>query len=208
MPTYNIKWEENEDHKYSSGVDRCVLYPHKGPGVAWNGVVSVEELINAESPEPIYLDGVKVYDLTPTRDYEGVIKAYSYPDEFLEYDGFEEQHAGVLFSNQPVKNTFGLCYRTLVNGGESYKLHLLYNLTATTSGGIYNTLAATPEATVFTWKLHGVPIRPYKMRPTAHLILESRKINSKDMEHVESILYGSNYSQPRQLTMNDLVGLW
>src|SRR5689334_11158048 len=107
-----LVWDGVGDRLYENGVTRGVLYKDDGVGVAWNGLISVEET-SGDSVSPIHFDGVKFNDLVTLGDFEAKLKAYTYPDEFLPYEGVLEEQAGFFISNQP-KSRFGLSYRTLI----------------------------------------------------------------------------------------------
>lgn len=200
-----IIWNEHF-RRYETGVDRGVLYPHSGPGVAWNGLQSIETGLNVSEPESVYLDGVKVSETTSMSQFEATLKAYTYPDEFSIYDGVEKVGNGVYVDGQRTRCRFHLSYRTLINGGPEYRIHLLYNLTATPAGFLFSTTSTSIEPTSMVWKLTGVPVSVAGRRPTCHVMLESSEIDSDDLSYIEGVLYGSDNLHPSILHPNDLLG--
>lgn len=202
-----INWHQSGDRVYEAGLDRGVLYVDGQDGVAWNGLISVDENYNNEV-EAIYYDAVKANDIVTLGDFSGTLRAYTYPDEFLECEGIFEDQSGVFVTNQPVKR-FGLCYRTLVGEGTNslssgYKLHILYNLTAVPAQRTRRSLALDISPIEFQWELSSIPEPIAGYRPTSHLILDSRRIDEWLLQDIESILYGDETRGP---TLPDLRSL-
>ncbi len=187
-----LVWDEVGARVYENGVSHGVFYGSDNKGVPWNGLTSVEEIIN-DSVEPLYFDGFKYGDLVVSGDFQGKMKAFTYPDEFLNYEGLVEWLPGFRLSDQP-KSRFGLSYRTGVSddlGTEGYKIHLLYNVLAVPSSKVYNTLSLDVEPTDFEWDISAIPEDIDKFRPTAHVVLDSRKIDPYLLADIERILYGT-----------------
>lgn len=201
-----VLWGDPTTKKFEIGVDRGVLYLQDGGGVAWNGLISVEENSNTEDPTPVYHDGVRVNNVAKPREYSGVLTAYTYPDEFSLYDGYGTNGRGVYIGEQTPR-TFGLSYRTLLDDGKNYKIHLLYNLTATPSTFLNTTIGSDMTPTQFAWKLVGVPEEIPGFRPTAHVVLDTREIASYDLPIIEGILYGSDVREPRLLSAHDAMAI-
>lgn len=201
-----IVWGSPFDKKYEIGIDRGVLYFPEGGGVAWNGLISVEENSNVMDPTPVYHDGVRTNNISKPREYSGVLTAYTYPDEFMLYDGYETNGRGVYAGAQMPKQ-FGLSYRTLLDDGKNYKIHLLYNLTATPSSVVNTTIGSEMTPTQFVWKLVGVPEEIPGFRPAAHIVLDTREMDAVDIPIVEGILYGSTTRAPRLLSALDAMAI-
>lgn len=193
-----LVWDASGERFFEHSVSRAVFYGEDKVGVAWNGLLSVEEK-GSDSAEPLYFDGVRYSDLVTVGDFEGSMKAFTYPDEFLAYEGIAEIEDGFFVGNQP-KKRFALCYRTEVGNDEDqnvgYKIHLIYNVLALPSTKEHETLALTPEPLEFEWDISAVPVRIDKHRPSAHLIFDSRKLDPYLMADVEAILYGSDTTDP------------
>lgn len=200
----DIVWDRLEDRVFEAGVDRGVLYSPNGVGVAWNGLISVEELAS-NSTEPVYFDGVKLNDIVIYGDYSATLKAYTYPDEFLVFSGILEEQLGMYITDQPI-STFHLAYRTMIGSSGDYKLHLLWNLTAIPSTKVYETLSLDTSPVEFEWTITAVPERIDGYRPTAHVILDSRKIDPLLLEDIETILYGDLEDEERSPTIPSLKG--
>src|SRR4051794_15075031 len=104
----SLVWDQVGERKFETGVNRGVLYPHDGSGVCWNGLISVEDS-SSDEVEPIFFDGLKINDVLTPGDFTGTLKAYTYPDEFLQYEGIAAYHEGVYLTHQP-RSTFGLSF--------------------------------------------------------------------------------------------------
>ena len=200
----HIVWDQLEDRTYEAGLDRGVLYFPGGGGVAWNGLVSVEEEPST-TVDPVYYDGVKFNDIIVAGDYSATLKAFTYPDEFLEFEGILEEQDGLFVTDQP-QSLFHLSYRTLI-GEEGYKIHLLWNLTAIPSTKTYETLSLDSAPAEFEWTLTSVPEPIDNYRPTAHIIIDSRKMDPYLLEDIETILYGTHDEEERVPTMPSMKGL-
>jgi len=193
-----IVWDQVGDRKYENGLDRGVLYLSDGVGVPWNGLVSVTEIFNKNKSELFY-DGQKVGDIIRPSNFSGTLKAFTYPDEFLEYDGFGNLAPGVFVGDQKSKQ-FGLSYRTHIGNDEvgnsaGYKLHVIYNLTATPSNVVHETHSNNLSLVEFEWTLSAIPEEYPGIRPTAHVIFDSRTIDPGILTRIENILYGDEINE-------------
>jgi hypothetical protein len=212
-----IAWDQVGERTFETGVDRGVLYLPDGSGgfsngVPWNGLTGIEEDRSSAGSTPYYIDGIKYIDLPSAADYAATLKAFTYPNEFLPFDGIGEAEHGLLLDNQ-VPQTFGMSYRTRVgNDVEStefaYQLHILYNLTATPTNKSYETQNASVTPMEFSWGIAaGAPQIIPGFRPTAHAILDSRKLNYHLMNDMENLLYGTEDANPHLPSIADLVSM-
>lgn len=195
MPT--LVWDAPGERIYEYGVDRGVLYSSDGVGVAWNGLVSVDESVSGNENSPVYFDGVKINDIVVPGDFAASLKAYTYPDEFLEFEGVLEVGNGLFAANQ-YQRRFGLSYRTMINndaGGEAYKIHILYNLTAVPSQKAFSSVPSG-NVTAFEWDIEAIPGEVPGFRPTAHIIIDTRKMDPLLVADIENTLYGDGESTP------------
>lgn len=193
----SLVWDRVGDRLYETGISKGVLYKSDGYGVAWNGLTSLEESVS-NSVQSVHFDGVKFNDLVTLGDFTAVLRAFTYPDEFLEYEGILEDQTGVYILNQP-QSKFGLSYQTKVaddiSGTEAgYKIHILYNLTALPAQIVYQTLSMDTEPIEFEWTLTAIPEEIENFRPTAHVIFDSRKLDPFLLQDIEDILYGDEDS--------------
>jgi hypothetical protein len=203
-----LSWDEVGTHEYEVGVDRGVFYPQTGPGVPWNGLLKVNEEAQGTGQLAIYIDGQRRTNQLDLGTFGGSIEAFTYPDEFLPYDGYSEP----MFSGQK-RPEFDLTYRTLladdISGTDrGYRLHLVYNCMVTPSNRTNGTLNASVDISTFNWKLSTRPeALPYD-RPTAHLYLESPNVEGAALSAIENILYGTSTTNPRMPTIAEIIAIF
>ena len=77
-------------------------------------------------------------------NFTGTMKALTYPDEFLPYEGILQDQQGFYVTHQPM-GRFGLSYQTKIGNDldpeAGYKIHVLYNLTAVPLQRTFETVA-------------------------------------------------------------------
>lgn len=188
-----IAWDQAGARVYETGLDRGVLYLPNGTAVPWNGLTSIIEHFDKETT-PVYFDGTKINDLISIGSFNASMKAVTYPDEFLELEGLDSDRLGLYFADQQPQ-AFGLCYRTQIGSDTEgdvagYKIHILYNVTALPSEKTYATVSADPSLVEFEWTISAVPEEVSGFRPTAHIVLDSRKLDPWLLEELEAMLYG------------------
>lgn len=196
-----LKWDQVGERLFETGVDRGVLYIPDvngvyNTGVVWNGLVTVSESPSGAEATPQYADNIKYLNLVSAENFEASIEAFTYPDEFAQFDGTAEPQPGVLIGQQ-TRGTFGLAYRTqLGNDLEGtdfgYKLHLIYGAMAAPTEKAYGTVNESPEAITFSWDLTTTPVAVTGFRPTAALVIDSTKVTAADLAALETILYGKD----------------
>lgn len=205
-----IKWGMSGARSYQTGLRQGVLYKSDNTGVAWNGLVGLDEDLSKEKSEPVHVDGIKVIDIPVISDFSATLQAVTYPDEFEEYDGLSSLGGGLSVDNQRPK-PFGLCYRTKVGNDltpeAGYQLHILYNLTAVPSVKSYRTLGSSVDPSVFSWSISGVPQDSDGYRPTVHIVLDSTYVNEYLMLDIEEILYGTVSTAPRLPTIDEIIDI-
>lgn len=197
-----IVWDQLGQRVYQSGVDRVVLYPSmliNVSGVAWNGVTSIEEDSSGGELESYYRDGNKYMDVISNEDYKATLTCISVPSEFTPSDGGVTLAPGLSATQQP-RSTFFLSYRSMVGSDTSdslgYKIHLVYNLTASPSKKTRATKSNTVSVVEHSWDLNAVPTGGSGYKPTAHFIVDSTKANPTKLASLEQILYGTATQYP------------
>jgi hypothetical protein len=203
-----LVWDKIGERIYERGLDKGVLYLPDGTAVPWNGLTSIVEKFDKETT-PIYYDGMKVNELVILGDFSAIMNAITYPDEFLDLEGFVSTRPGVFYGDQRPK-PFGLCYRTKIGNdldGDSlgYKIHIVYNITALPNDRSYASLTESPSLVEFEWSITAVPEEFPGFRPTAHIIIDSRTIDPWLLEEIEEILYGSDSSDASLMPMPELI---
>jgi len=204
-----IEWDKVGNRVYETGLDRGVLYLPDGSAVPWNGLTSIIEKFDKES-SPVYYDGMKINDLVSLGDFSASMNAITYPDEFMEFEGLNSSsRAGVYYADQPGKS-FGLCYRTQIGtdyegDNDGYRIHILYNVTAIPSDKTYATTSVDPSLVEFEWTITAVPEEAPGLRPTAHIIIDTRKVDPALLAEIEFVLYGSQFASASLIPMPDLI---
>lgn len=198
-PTYAaLSWDEAGDKLYETGVDHGVLYPMGTngyeTGVAWNGLTGVTETPSGAEATKLYADNIKYLEIRSAEEFGGTIEAYTYPDEWAECDGSAALIDGVYAGQQPRK-VFGLCYRTILGNDtdldkHGYKLHLVYNCTASPSERSYATVNDSPEAITFSWEFSSTPVSLSGHKPVSCITIDSTKVDATKLKALENKLYG------------------
>lgn len=210
-----IVWDQVGERGFEAGIDRAVLYLPDGSAHPWNGIVSVTERTEGNDIASMYYDGVKYADLLALGNYAATLRAYTYPDEFLPFEGIAEVGNGLFVTNQ-ARPRFGLTYRTKVGSDtadidEAYKIHVLYNLTAVAADKNYETLTSDASAIQFEWSLTSIPEKIPGHRPTAHIIMDTRKMSPILLADLERTLYGDAFNAPKLpeiSTLTNFIGEW
>lgn len=203
-----LVWDRLGDRVYESGLDKGVLYLPNGSAVPWNGLTSIIESFDKETV-PVYYDGMKINELVSLGDFAATMKAVTYPDEFVEIEGVAPLRKGMFASDQKPQ-TFGLCYRTQVGNdleGDvvSYKIHILYNVTAIPNDKTYASGTGDPSLVEFEWNITAIPEDVPGIRPTAHFVINSVDVDPWLLEELESMLYGTSTALATLIPMPDLV---
>ena len=195
-----LVWDEIGKRFYETGVKNCVLYVQDEhgaypKGVAWNGITAVTESPSGAESTPLYADDIKYLNLVSNEEFGATIEAYTYPDEFAECDGTAELTKGVKLGQQPRKQ-FGLCYTTTLGNDVAkndfgYKLHLVYGCSAAPSEKAYATINDSPEAITFSWEVSTTPVTVNGFKPTAHVEIDSTKVDPTELAKLEDKLFGS-----------------
>lgn len=210
-----LTWDTTGERRYETGVDHGVLYIPTGGvysnGVAWNGLTTVTESPTGAEPTALWADNIKYLNLYSAEEFGATIEAYTYPDEFAQFDGLATPHAGVVVGQQG-RNAFGLCYRTRVgNDVDSdlgYKLHLIYGATASPSEKAYNTVNDSPEAITFSWELTTVPVPVTGLQPTSLVVIDSTKVGATQLANLETALYGGPGTDPRLPLPDEVITIF
>lgn len=193
-----LVWDAVGAKKYETGVDHGVLYiPSSGVynnGVAWNGLTTVTESPSGAESNKQYADNILYLNLFSAEIFEGTIEAFTYPDEFQQFDGLSLPQVGVAVAQQN-RGVFGLSYRTKIgndSGGmdAGFKLHLVYGLQASPSEKAYATVNDSPEAIAFSWAVTSTPVPVTGLKPTSLLTIDSTLVDPTDLATLTDLLYG------------------
>lgn len=211
-----IEWDKIGERYYETGTDRGVLYVQENgtypAGVPWNGLTAVTESPSGAEATALYADNIKYLNLMSNEDFGATIEAYMYPDEFMECDGSKQIAKGIS-AGQQKRKTFGMSYRTIigndVDGNDhGYKIHLIYGALAAPSERSYATTNDSPEAITFSWEISTTPVAVGEgFKPTAHIEIDSTKVDADKLTALEAILYGSDESDPRLPLPSEILEL-
>lgn len=210
-----LEWDKTGEKLYETGTDRGVLYVQEGgvygKGVAWNGLTAVTESPSGAEATPLWADNRKYLNLMSNEEFGATIEAYMYPDEFGACDGSAEIVTGVTIGQQ-TRKTFGFAYRTLVgndvDGSEhGYKIHIIYGALAAPSERSYATVNDSPEAITFSWELTTTPVDVAGHKPTAHIEIDSTKVEASKLKSLEDKLYGTESEEATLLLPDEIVEL-
>lgn len=217
-----LKWDLSGQREFESGVRKVVLYPMGttgyAAGVAWNGVTGITENPGGADATDLYADDIKYATLRAAETFACTIEAYTYPDEWNECDGSAEAENGVFLGQQPRK-AFGLCYRTEIGDDahpgmdKGYKLHIVYNSTASPSSRGYTTINDNPDAITFSWEATSTPVEFTKTEYKGHkavstITIDSTKVDATKLADLEALLYGSANAEASLPSPDDILDLF
>jgi hypothetical protein len=204
-----IQWDQAGQKRFENGNDHGVLYNvatggKYRPGVAWNGLTAVTESPDGAEANDLYADNIKYASLRSAETFGATIEAYMYPDEFAVCDGSAEVTTGVKIGQQK-REAFGFSYRTNIGNDldneAGYKIHLIYNATASPSEKGYETINDSPDAITFSWEVDTTAvdvgtIGGVTYKPTSTLEIDSTKFTSTEdkqkLADFEDVIYGTD----------------
>ena len=140
--------------------------------------------------------------------FGATIEAYTYPEEFAVCDGsYTPTGAEGVYIGQQPRSAFGFTYRTEIGndtqseGDDGYKLHIIYNATASPSERSYETINDSPDAITFSWDVTTTPvaIALEGVKPTSTIIIDSTKLSTQGKTYLtalENVLYGTASDEP------------
>lgn len=207
-----LVWDQTGKRYWETGVSNGVLYKKKTTGasgnqttkwigVAWNGLTGVNESPSGAELTDLWADNIKYASIRSAETFGATIEAYTYPDEFAECDGSKEAESGVYLGQQE-RVAFCFCYKTKVGNDtqdesdDGYKLHIIYNATASPSEKQYSTVNDSPEAITFSWEVNTTPINVTGHKPVSSIVIDSRKADAAKLAALETKLYGGESSDP------------
>ena len=219
-----LVWDADTQRTFETGDKKGVLYPRKSDGTyetgaAWNGLTAVTESPSGADANDMYADDVKYGTLRSSETFGGTIEAYTYPEEFEQCDGSYEPAKGVVVGQQKRK-PFGLSYVT-TKGNDTdgldygYKIHLVWNATASPSEKSYSTVNDSPEAITFSWEFSTTPTTLTStdkdgktLKPTSHMEIDSTKCDATILKTLEDILYGTAEKEPTLPSPDEVIAMF
>lgn len=211
---FTLEWDKAGEHFYETGVDHGVLFPMAADGtyedgVEWNGLTSVSENPEGADETELYADNVKYLGLRAAENFGFTIGCYTFPDEFIPCDGGAQPVEGLTLSQQNRKR-FGFSYRTLVGNDTQgqdygYKIHLVYNATASPSSKDNNTVNDSPEANELSYECSTTPVTVTNYKNTAHIVIDSKKVDADKLTAFLQTLYGDGTNPASLPTPDDVI---
>lgn len=190
-----LTWNDSGAKLFEVGVDRGVVYVNNGNGIAWNGLIGIDEGSSGGELREFFIDGIKYLHFITTEEYTAKIEAFMYPDEFAVCDGTSKILNGLSVTQQR-RVPFHLAYRTklgndLEGNNYAYKLHIVYNAYALPTDRSYQTIGANTNPMTFNWDVStkGSILSGYKN--SAHFVIDSRKTPPELLSRLETLIYGS-----------------
>ena len=202
-----LSWHGTGKREIEAGVSEVALFPMGSSGyetgVAWNGVTAISENPSGADVTDLYADNIKYASMRAAEQFGFTIEAYTYPDEWAECDGSKEAVDGVLLAQQPRK-AFGLVYKSQIGDeahpsmDKGYKLHIIYNSTASPSSRGYTTINDNPDAISFSWEANSTPVEVSgtSYKATCEIVIDSTKANATKLAALLLKIYGDTNTDP------------
>lgn len=201
---YAVSWDNVGERLYEIGVDRGMLYELQNDGtytngVAWSGLSKVTAKPEGADVNDIWADNMKYLSIRAAEKFGATIECYSYPDEFKKFNGEEEITPGVTINAQ-TRKAFGFCWRSRIGNDtefqdHGYKLHLVYNATASPSEKSYGTVNDSTDVETMSFDIDTtaipVTINNVEKKPTSYITIDSTKVNPSKLTAFEQKLYGT-----------------
>lgn len=200
-----LTWHGTGEREIEAGVSEVALFPIGSSGyedgVAWNGVTAINENPSGADVTDLYADNIKYASMRSAEKFGFTIEAYTYPDAWAECDGSKEAETGVFLAQQSRK-AFGLVYKTQIGDeahpgmDKGYKLHIIYNSTASPSGRGYTTINDNPDAISFSWEANSTPVAVTNYKATSEIVIDSTKANATALTSLLETIYGGTNTSP------------
>ena len=207
-----MKWHVTGAREIEAGVSEVALFPMGNSGydtgVPWNGVTAINENPGGADVTDLYADNIKYASMRSAETFGFTIEAYTYPDEWAECDGSKEVENGV-FLGQQSRKAFGLVYKTQIGDeahpsmDKGYKLHIIYNSTASPSSRGYTTINDNPDAISFSWEATSTPVSVTGHKSTCEITIDSTKADSTALTSLINTIYGTDGSSGTNPTLPD-----
>ena len=212
-----LTWDAVENRLYETGISKGVFYPYDANtpahpysgGVAWNGLTAVNESPDGADITTLYADNIEYLHILSPEKFGFTIECYDYPEEFNECIGRKPVKLKIsnvettipgLFATSQNHKMFGFCYRTEIgseaNNELGYKIHLVYGCKSQPTDESRDTINDSPDAMTKSFECTSTPMDfstafGATFKPTAHVVIDSRKIPSGKMTALLNKLYGT-----------------
>ena len=216
-----LVWDATGTRDLESGVSQVALFPMNAAGtayedgVAWSGITAIGENPGGADLSDLYADNIKYASLRAAETFACTIEAYTYPDEWAECDGSAKVYDGVYLGQQ-TRKAFALVYKTNVGDDahpgmdKGYKLHFVYNCTASPSGRSYATINNSPDAISFSWEASSTPVavtgNDYKnYKAVSTIVIDSTKADATKLAALEATVYGGENTEATMPTPEQVL---
>lgn len=200
-----LNWDEDGQRLWETGIKKVALYVHDrdtstyGTGIAWNGVQTLNESPSGAEATALYADDIKYGEIRSSEEFGGTIECYTFPPEFKACDGGASPVAGMKIGQQ-TRTKFGLAYVSTIGNDEDgidhgYKLHLVYNATASPAERSHATINESPEAETISYEFTTTPvtvgtINGVAYKPTSHIEIDSTQFTEAKMNSLMDKIFG------------------
>lgn len=198
-----LVWNQAGERIFETGVDRGVLFVGDGPGVPWNGLISVTESPSGAEANHQYAGNNKYLTLMSEEEFGGTIEAFTYPEEFEACDGTANINGIAI--NQQSRAPFAFAYRTLkgndiVGSSFGYKINLVFDAQAAPTEVQYSSTDDAPEALTFAWEFTTSPVTIDTLS-FSKMTFDSTKVHPAIMQMIENDLYGTPTTPSKMPTL-------
>ena len=200
-----MTWHGTGTREIEAGVSDVALFTMGtsayNTGVPWNGVTAINENPSGADVTDLYADDIKYASMRAAEKFGFSIEAYTYPSAWAECDGSAEATTGVYLGQQNRK-AFGLVYKSKIGDethpgmDKGYKLHIIYNSTASPSSRTYTTIGENPDALSFSWEANSTPVEVTGYKATCEIVIDSTKANSTNLATLLGMIYGTTNTDP------------
>jgi len=194
-----ISWDA-ASKSFSSGISNAVLYVTGESGVAWNGVVSIQEKTSDLNTTGYYLEGRRFLLTQENEDFEFDLVVFTYPDEFDSCFGIDG-----VYDLQPVKS-FNLSYITGTD--DNREIHLIYNARLQFPEKEFKSLGDDVDPVNFSWSATTRGIPTYATSPSAHYIAYVSEMNPGVLEALLDLLHGTDTTDPSMPEVSEIIDLF
>lgn len=211
-----LVWDQTGTRDLESGVSEVALFPMNAAGsaydsgVAWSGITAIGENPGGADLSDLYADNIKYASLRAAETFSCTIEAYTYPDAWAECDGSAKVYDGVYLGQQ-TRKAFALVYKTNVGDDahpgmdKGYKLHFVYNCTASPSGRSYATINNSPDAISFSWEASSTPVPVTGYKAVSTIVIDSTKADKTKLTALEKTVYGDENAEATMPTPDQVL---
>lgn len=174
-------WDALAERFFETGVSNGVLYVPNNvgaytTGVVWNGLTAVTASPSGAEPNKQYADNINYVTLMSVEEFNGTIECFTFPDEFLQFNGVAKTANGMQISGQR-RAGFGFSWVSqkgnALDEDLGFVLNLAYGLQASPSEAADNTKNDSPELKTFSFAVSGTPVSVTGFKPTSHIKIDS-----------------------------------